>query len=274
MNEIESTQSTGNGFAGYQISPEPVVQTRRAVGTNGATVAAAAESWRAFETDSLAVLPRDPTTLFVYWDLEVSKHLTGAGLDHGKVLLRVLRVDGGEEMTNEVDPLLGYAFAEVSSPAVRYTCELGCLDGSAWRTLVRSEEAETPATAMSADENADFVTLPFHLSFQRLIDIFRASSNSQKTLTELIANMQRKGRELRASMSADEWSQLVATVETESGLGLTGVQPNELASLLRTVEGDAARQIPSPATRARWRQLGENLGGSSGEASWGGESSR
>lgn len=278
MNEINTIKTTPSDVdGGYQVSAEPVVPTRRVSGINGDSATVSAESWRAFAGDTLAVLPRDPKTLFVSWELEVSKHFAGAGLDE-KVLLRVLRADGTEEMTSEVDPLLGYAFAEVGAAGARYTCELGCLDGSAWRTLVRSEAAETPADTLSEDEEAAFATLPFHLTFQRLIDIFRASSNSRKTLSESIANMQSKAHALRAEMSADDWSRLVATaassVETEAGLGLSGVQPNELAALLCTVQEDSHREAPSPERRAHWRQLREDFGGVGGGASWGGASSR
>ncbi len=258
MNEIETNQQTAESpGSGYQISAEPVVQTRRSLVTNGAKPGVSAVAAGAFAGDSLAVLARDPKTLFVYWDLTVSQHLTAAGLDGGKVLLRVLRADGTEETTAVIDPLLGYAFAEVGSPGASYTCELGGLEGSNWRRLVHSNPTETPPGALSENEDADFATLPFHLSFQRLIDIFRASSNSRKTLTESIATMQGKARELRAAMTPDEWSRLVATaassVEAETGLGLTGVQPNELAALLQTVKEDVRRQLPSPETRARWR---------------------
>lgn len=278
MNEIPTIKESASEVAGgYQISAEPVVPTRRATGPDGATATVSAASWRALADDTLAVLPRDPKTLFVYWDPEVSRHFSGEGLNE-KVFLRVLRADGTEEMTREVDLPRGYAFAEVGTAGARYMCELGCLDGSAWRTLVRSETIETPADTTSENKQVDFATLPFHLSFQRLIEIFRASTNSRKTLSETIAHMQSKAHALRGEMTADDWSQLVATaassIETEAGLGLNGAQPNELAALLCTVEEDSHREATSPERRARWRQLGEEFGGVRGGASWGGESSR
>ncbi len=277
MNEIETNHQTAESAgAGYQISAEPVVPTRRVSGEKEEPAGIQAEAGRAL-AGSLAVLARDPKTLFVYWDLKVSQHLTAADLEQGRILLRVLRADGTEETTFAIDPLLGYAFAEVGSPGAGYTCEFGYLEGSSWRGLVESNATETPPGAISENEDADFATLPFHLSFQRLIDIFRASSNSRKTLTESIATMQGKARELRAAMSPDEWSRLVETaassVEAETGLGLTGVQPKELAALLQTVKEDVRRQLPSPETRRRWQHVGESFGGSSGGASWGGESS-
>jgi len=40
------------------------------------------------------------------------------------------------------------------------------------------------------EKDADFATIPFHLSFQRLIDLFRASSTD--ALTEIIARLQKR----------------------------------------------------------------------------------
>jgi hypothetical protein len=274
MNEIESDHRNPGLSEGFQISAEPVVQTRRPPGKNGATKSATAEAWGAFEGDHLAVLARDPKTLFVYWDLNLARHLAAAGLDEGKIQLRVRNEEGSTETHAQVDPLSGYAFVEVAAAGSRYVCELGCLDGSAWRTLVRSEAVATPAASISADADADFATLPFHLSFQRLLDILRGSSNDRRTLTESVANMQSRARELQASMSDDEWSRLVGTaassVAAEAGMGLTDVSPNEIAALLHTVRSDARRQMPTPEMRARWRQLGTDIGGSS----WGSASSR
>lgn len=278
MNEIETEPLTAesNG-TGYQVSAEPVVQTRRAVSAKEARANFPAEVVGALADTSLAVLARDPKTLFVFWDQEVSQQLTAIGLDPERFLLRAVREDGSEEKASAIDPLLGYAFAEVGTAGASYTCELGFLQDSTWQRLVGSGAVKTPPDGISENEDAEFATVPFHLSFQRLIDIFRASSNSQKTLSESIATMQDKARELRAEMSPEEWSHMITTatssVAAEVGLD-SSVQSNELSALLQTVKEDVRRELPSPETRARWRYSGENFGGSSGGASWGGESSR
>ena len=175
--------------------------------------------------------------------------------------MRVVRDDGAEESASAIDPLLGYAFAEVGTAGASYTCELGFLQDSTWQRLVGSDAVKTPPDGISENEDAEFATVPFHLSFQRLIDIFRASSNSQKTLSESIATMQDKAREMRAEMSAEEWSQMIATADLIDRGGnrprSTSVQSNELSALLQTVKEDVRRELPSPETRARWRHVGE-----------------
>jgi hypothetical protein len=56
----------------------------------------------------------------------------------------------------------------------------------------------------------DVVTIPFHLSFQRLIDLFRASNTD--ALSEIISRLQRRAisDEERALLSDEEWEILRA----------------------------------------------------------------
>ena len=134
--------------------------------------------------------------------------------------------------------------------------------------------AQTPLATLSEDLSADFATLPFHLSFQRLIEIFRSSPNGNGTkLASSVADLQDKLRTLQASMSPADWSKLVeaapSLVDAENGLDLPGVERDDIATLLRTVKEDTTRTLPSPEKLEEWRQLGERFGGSS----WGGESS-
>lgn len=265
---------------GFRVSAQPVVESRRAPSQQTSEPAGGLAKWPGvFGDRSLYVIARDPRSLFAYWDLDLSRHFAEAGLGQRQVHLRVLREDGSEEAATKIDPMLGYSFVDVSSPGVRYACELGCFEGSGWTTLVRSGSTETPEAAMSDDSGADFATLPFHLSFQRLIDIFQASPNDKNTITESVAGMQTKARTLQASMSAADWSKLVdaaaVSVNAGAGFGLTGVRSSELAALLRRVKCDSSQLVPSSENLARWRQLGESVGGSSwGGASWGGERSR
>jgi uncharacterized protein DUF4912 len=276
MNETKNkaeNPATADEFR-FQISEEPVVQTKRAAqlrdakfrnGSGG--IAAPAGG------DALHLLARDPRSLFVYWDVDLDRCFATANLTARQIHLRVLREDESEEATIEIDPLAGFSFVEVSAPAAAYRCEIGCFDGEDWRTLARSEAAQTPAAAMSEDLNAEFATLPLHLSFQRLIELFRAGRPDHARLCHSVAKMQSKARTLKDSLSTDEWSQLVnsaeATEDAERRFGLRGAQPPELTALLRSVEEDSAQQNPSSENLARWRELGDPFGVSS----WSGGSS-
>lgn len=265
--EAETPKRHREVGTGFRVSAEPVVESSE-------QTEEPAGDWAGlpYAIGDLYLIARNPKSLFACWNVDSSRGIAEAVPGRRPIHLRVFREDGTEETATKIDPMLGYAFADVSSPGVRYICELGCFDGDAWKTLVRSGSTETPEAAMSDDLGADFATLPFHLSFQRLIDIFNASTKETKTLSESVAGMQNKARTLQASMSAADWSKLVDaasdSVNAGAGFGLSGVSASELAALLRTVKCDRSEHVPSPEQLARLRALSENVGGSS----WGGAS--
>lgn len=277
MNEIENATENPAAVAGgfsFRISDEPVVETRRAPEQlNAQTDDGSGDLAALMGDDALHMLARDPGSLFVFWTLDWDRRFASAKLTARPVHLRVFREDESEETTTGIDPLAGFLFVDVSAPGAAYRCEIGCFEGEDWKTLARSEAGETPAAAMSDDLEADFATLPLHFSFQRLIEVFRANPAEETTLARSVAHMQSKARALQASMSTEDWSQLVdsaeATANAESTFGLRGVRRAELEALLRTVKEDGTRQNPSPENLAGWRDLGERFGGSS----WSGGSS-
>ncbi len=268
------------GGRGFEISDQPVVESHRTE-INSVALAPGGFGVGLGDTDdeSLFILARDPRSLFVYRRLDWNKHFSVAEADAMKLQLRVLRDDGSEETTTSFDPSVSFAFVDVTSPGTRYYCELGIYEGNEWKSLGRSNSAETPAAAMSDDLSADFATLPLHLSFQRLLDIFRTSPARSETLVEAVSEMQTKARALQASMSPLDWSRLIETasnsVDTNLGFELTGIRPSEIAALLRTVQQDSSRWVASQEKFERWRKLGERFGGSSwspssvgGSSSW------
>ena len=63
---------------------------------------------------------------------------------------------------------------------------------------------------MTESPNVDVATIPFHLSFQRLIDLFRASNT--EALSEIVSRLQKRAvsDEDRALLSPEEWEVLRA----------------------------------------------------------------
>ncbi|MGH7935405.1 MAG: DUF4912 domain-containing protein, partial [Chthoniobacterales bacterium] len=220
-----------------------------------------------YGTDLLYAVARDPKSLFLYWDLDWTRLFAAADLSPREVHLRILREDGTEESTIEIDPFTGYCFAEIADAGARYSCELGCFADADWKTLIRSGTTATPDAGMSDDLEAEFATLPFHLSFQRLIDIFRASKSQRGTLANTVAAIQEKTRILRQTMPPARWSKLVEVaanlVEEEAAFGLSGVSSSDFATFLQAEQRNGKQIAPSPEMRERWKELGERFGGSS-----------
>jgi hypothetical protein len=241
----DAVQSVG----GFQVSNQPVV---RGNGTTAAQHESSCDGLPAtYGTDLLYVIARDPKSLFLYWDLNWAPLFAQVGLSARQVHLRVYREDGSIDGTQEINPFRGHCYVEVAAAGTEYFCELGCFEGDAWTSLVRSGTTATPEASMSEDLSADFARLPIHLSFQRLIDIFQATKVERSTLACSVAELQENAQALEDALK---------------GAARSGVDA-ELALLLETaLRGEA----PTAGQLAQWKQLGERFGG----ASWCGASGR
>ena len=250
----DNATSTAHGF---QISARAVVGARPERPAPGSGNGLPAS----YGTDLLYVIARDPGTLFLYWDLNWTRLFAQAGLAPCQVHLRIYREDGSVEGTREINPFRGHCYVDVSAAGGVYYCELGCLDGKEWTGLVRSGKATTPAAAMSEDLSAQFATLPLHLSFQRLLEVFEAKNGNGKSLAHSVAELQENAREKMTVEEGTERSSL------QKG---NGERNAEIASLLGAARQAGPRGALTPEQMARWKELNERLGGSS----WGGASER
>jgi hypothetical protein len=229
---------------GFRISDEPVVRSDRIPASeNGALPAS-------YDADVLYVIARDPKSLFVYWDLNWTRLFARAVISPRQVHLRIYREDGSIEGTREINPFRGHCYADVAAAGTGYYCELGCFEDDKWTSLLRSRKAATPDDRMSEDLSAQFATLPLHLSFQRMLDILRATQSNGPTLARSVAELQESASAIPSSATSE---------------GSTEDAPlSDVAALLQ-----AARAAqPTAEDLAQWRKLGEEFGGSS----WGGAS--
>jgi hypothetical protein len=239
---------------GFHLSDKPVVRSNL-VPASG-EVAFSRGLPASHDTDLLYVIARDPKSLFVYWDLNWRRLFTRAGLSARQVHLRIYREDGSIEGTCEINPFQGHYYADVSSAGTGYYCEIGCFEDGEWTSLVRSGEAATPQDRMSDDISAQFATLPIHLSFQRLLEMVRATESEGATLARSVADLQARTGGTEDTVTPDEWSRLVAAAVSLNG---NGAPASDIAALL-----EAARAAtPTAAELAQWRKLGEQFGGSS-----------
>jgi hypothetical protein len=215
---------------GFQISDRPLDGNDRAESEITESLPAT------YGTDLLYVIARDPASLFVYWDLNWKRAFEAAGISPHAIHLRTYRTDGTIEDTRQINPFRGHCYVEVSGAGTSYYCELGCFDEETWHHLVRSGATVTPESEMSDDLTATFATLPIHLSFQRLLDIFQASKKDGKGLALSVAELQAEARSV-GSVPADS---------------------SDLAALLESA-GEAPEETWTEAQRAVWHELTEQL---------------
>ena len=142
-----------------------------------------------YGTQSVYLVAYDPHQLFVYWDVDWSA-TPGAAYT-----LHVCRADG------EIETEVGITAADAGRyvpAAVRggtYFVELGSRrrDGS-WNPLAHSGRVTMPPEGLAGEDEPKFATLPFHLSFQRLLELIQGAMGNGENLTAALARLQHGDR--------------------------------------------------------------------------------
>lgn len=175
----------------FRLSVEPVVEN----GTDASPMEeTGAESLPStYGSHALYLMARDPHSIFAYWDIDWTEAFRAQRPHDRKVHLRVSRSDGGAETTLEVEPLAGSCYVEVTSGDEEYTAEIGYYEpADVWNSVAVSIPVTTPPDTIERAESPDFATVPFHLSFQRMIDLFRVSKHENASLTAMLADLRER----------------------------------------------------------------------------------
>jgi hypothetical protein len=194
----------------YRISNGPVIRFAR-TDPKFPSDLPEVELPRVYGAPLLFAIARDPRTLFVYWNVDWSGIFEKTAPVDRQVHLRVQRSDGTEESAVAVEPMVGNYYLIVSEPQQSYRVEIGYYhpDG-AWNSVATSDEIKMPPERAAENGDVDLATIPFHLSFQRLIDAFRISNGDP--ISALVSQLQTRAltEEERARLTADEFEILRA----------------------------------------------------------------
>jgi hypothetical protein len=158
----------------------------------------------------LFAIARDPRTIFAYWNIDWAAIFEKSAPVDRQAHLRVHR-DNIQESSVPVEPMTGNHYLKVSQPREKYLVEIGYYQPkSVWHSVATSDSVNMPAEGAAENVDVDLATIPFHLSFQRLIDLFRAQNGD--ALAEIIARLQRSAvsSDERDLLSAEEWEILRA----------------------------------------------------------------
>lgn len=194
---------------GFHVSSEPVIRLadEAQVHDFGDVV----ELPRVYGYPILFAIARDPRTIFVYWNIDWQSLFAREAPVDRQVHLLVYKSDGAEEASAAVEPMAGNCYLNVSQPRGSYRVEIGYYQPARqWNSVATSEMVTMPPDSVSEDVEVGLATIPFHLSFQRLVDLFRASNAD--ALTEIISRLQTRALtdEERDLLSAEEWEILRA----------------------------------------------------------------
>ena len=210
----------------------------------------------------LFAIARDPRTIFTYWSIDWPAVFAKTVPVDRQAHLRVYRADGVEEESVAVEPMSGNCSIAVLRPSGSFHIEIGYYQPvDVWNSIATSKEVAMPRDSFAEDGEVGLPTIPFHLSFQRLLDLFGASKGD--ALAEIISQFQKRAlrTEERKQLNAEEREILKAM-----GLSLSEIAAARRAfidhanteTLRKRTEGLLGFASTSPA-----RGFGENSWSSS-----------
>jgi hypothetical protein len=135
--------------------------------------------------DQMFVIARDPHWLFTYWDFDYSKFPA-----ERQLCLEILRQDVLEK-TIEINEIARNWYIPVESADADYHVVFGLKDrDGTWHPIGSAGPTHTPPESVSPNWDSQFATVPFHLSFNFLLDVIAAARASGEPLTEALARLQ------------------------------------------------------------------------------------
>ena len=141
---------------------------------------------RICEGPVLFAIARDEHTIFVSWDIDWPSVFGKAIPVDRQVHLRVIADDGFEQKRIGVEPMLGSFYVPVSQPGATYRVELGYYaPDHSWKSVAISDQVAIPADAPCESTQVDVATVPFHISFQKLVDLLSVTNGDPAVVTAL-----------------------------------------------------------------------------------------
>jgi hypothetical protein len=176
---------------GFRISNGPVVRPHDEREREIGELHDILEVPRIHGAPMLFATPRDPHTIFAYWNVDwLSIFAKSAPVDR-QVHLRIYRADAVEEKSVAVEPMGGNCYITVSRPGGSYHVEIGYYQpADVWNSIATSDEVAMPPDDFADETDVDLATIPLHLSFQQLLDLFGASNRDD--LAEIISRFQKR----------------------------------------------------------------------------------
>lgn len=242
----------------FRISNGPVIRPTEERESGLGDFDAAVALPRAYGAPMLFAIARDPQTIFTYWSIDWPTIFAEAVPVDRQVHVRVYRNDGAQETSAAVEPMAGNCYLPISQPRGVYRVEIGYLQpADVWNSVATSHDVAMPADNVGRDADVDLATIPLHFSFQRLIDLFRASNGA--ALAETISRFQKRVLSAERELLTQEEREILR----EMGFSLS-----EIARARRAfIEAAANRMLRKRAEATLSSDLSSPRGGFGG-SSW------
>ena len=202
---------------------------------------------RSYGDEKIFVIAQEPHWLFCYWDYTLTEGIEGAiFLRHGR--------EGTERPEAEV-PVPAETnswYLSVRDADADYYVELGHYNGGHWKTLTRSGTVLTPRDTLAGFGDPVFANMPFHATFQQLVEKLRGEMREGESLAAALARLQGRGDLPLGRLSPAQRIALDRLIDTELGT---------------LTSGDLASYLGSPGAGLFSGRLAQSSWGA-GAASW------
>ena len=224
--------------AAFVLSSRPVIPLEERAPSSGGDYENLGDLPRSYGGAFLFAIARDPHTLFAYWDIDWPEVFGDNPPPDRKVQLRVLWHEGIEESKTAVEPLAGSHLMAVSHARSSYRIELGYYaPEDVWNSVAMSDAILTPPDDVAETGPIDVATVPFHLSFQRIVDAFRGSKYDGDALAEILGRLQHHADTSDATLPESE-RELLRVLES----GLSNSAAADRARLRNAPDSFASRE--------------------------------
>src|SRR6476659_3167119 len=203
-NDVADLTDDAEGGASFVLSSHPIVEEDRAT-ENIRDYENLGELPRSYGGAFLFAIARDPHTIFAYWDIDWPAIFGDTPPADRKVHLRALWHEGLEESTIAVEPMASSQLLSAAHARSSYRIEIGYYaPDNVWNSVAISSAVITPPDDVAEGDSVDVATIPFHLSFQRIVDTFRGSKYDGDALAEIVGRLQHHADSSDATLPEEE----------------------------------------------------------------------
>jgi Domain of unknown function (DUF4912) len=139
----------------------------------------------------LFAIARDARTIFATWNIDWRSVFEKAMPADRQVHLRVIGGDDVIETRAAVEPMSAMHYLVISGLHASYRVEIGYFQPlDTWHSVATSDEVEMPPQGSVELADVDLATIPFHLSFQQLANLFGAANDT--SVARLVSKFQER----------------------------------------------------------------------------------
>jgi len=139
----------------------------------------------------LFAIARDARTIFTSWSINWRSVFEKAMPADRQVHLRVIGEEDVIETRVAVEPMSAMHYVTISGLHNSYRVEIGYFQPfDTWHSVARSGEVEMPPQGSVKLGDVDLATIPFHLSFQQLTNMFGRPNDNP--VSRLVSEFQKR----------------------------------------------------------------------------------